>query len=188
MGFSRQEYWSGLPLLSPEDLPDPRDQIWVSCIAGRFFSIWAIGKTLLCTLGLLKGLNRLLLRKHFENAMHTLRSGDWFHSLQASLWNQFLPSSGSALASFGYLPHPRPHPHTHTHTGSEEDEHPRGSSRPSSCSHICSLPPSGVSPTAARLSPVVVNITITKIIFWITSAWTPAQKLGFNWSGLSVIY
>ena len=23
MGFSRQEYWSGLPLSSPGDLPDP---------------------------------------------------------------------------------------------------------------------------------------------------------------------
>ena len=23
MGFSRQEYWSGLPLPSPKDLPDP---------------------------------------------------------------------------------------------------------------------------------------------------------------------
>ena len=23
MGFSRQEHWSGLPFLSPEDLPDP---------------------------------------------------------------------------------------------------------------------------------------------------------------------
>ena len=23
-GFSRQEYWSGLPFPSPEDLPDPR--------------------------------------------------------------------------------------------------------------------------------------------------------------------
>jgi len=23
MGFSRQEYWSGLPLPSPEDLPNP---------------------------------------------------------------------------------------------------------------------------------------------------------------------
>ena len=23
MGFSRQEYWSGLPLLSPGDLPGP---------------------------------------------------------------------------------------------------------------------------------------------------------------------
>ena len=25
MGFSRQEYWSGLPFPSPEDLPHPRD-------------------------------------------------------------------------------------------------------------------------------------------------------------------
>ena len=24
MGFSRQEYWSGLPFPSPEDLPNPR--------------------------------------------------------------------------------------------------------------------------------------------------------------------
>ena len=23
MGFSRQEYWNGLPFLSPEDLPNP---------------------------------------------------------------------------------------------------------------------------------------------------------------------
>ena len=23
MGFSRQEYWSGLPFLSPEDFPNP---------------------------------------------------------------------------------------------------------------------------------------------------------------------
>ena len=32
--FSRQEYWSGLPVPSPEDLPDPE-------IAGRCFTIWA---------------------------------------------------------------------------------------------------------------------------------------------------
>ena len=24
MGFSRQEYWSGVPFTSPEDLPDPQ--------------------------------------------------------------------------------------------------------------------------------------------------------------------
>ena len=39
MGFSRQEYWSGLPLPSPGDLPD-RDWTQDSCIAGRFFTIW----------------------------------------------------------------------------------------------------------------------------------------------------
>ena len=37
MKFSRQEYWSGLPFPSPEDLPET----WVSCIAGRLFPIWA---------------------------------------------------------------------------------------------------------------------------------------------------
>ena len=42
MGFSRQEYWSGLPLPTPRDLPDPgiepaslASPTW----AGRFFII-----------------------------------------------------------------------------------------------------------------------------------------------------
>ena len=43
LGFSRQEYWSGLPFPSPGDLPN-RDWTWVSCIVGRFFTIWATGK------------------------------------------------------------------------------------------------------------------------------------------------
>ena len=38
MGFPRQEYCSELPLLSPGDWT------WVSCIAGRFFTIWATRK------------------------------------------------------------------------------------------------------------------------------------------------
>ena len=28
MGFSRQEYWSGLPVTSPEDFPDPGIEPW----------------------------------------------------------------------------------------------------------------------------------------------------------------
>ena len=28
MGFSRQEYWSGLPFPSPGDLPDPEMEPW----------------------------------------------------------------------------------------------------------------------------------------------------------------
>ena len=39
MGFFMQEYWSGLPFLSPGDLSDPANQ--VSSIAGRLFTIWA---------------------------------------------------------------------------------------------------------------------------------------------------
>ena len=40
MGFSRQEYWSGLPRLLPGDRPNPRIEPmshYVSCIAGVFF-------------------------------------------------------------------------------------------------------------------------------------------------------
>ena len=34
MEFSRQQYWSGLPW------PSPGDRTWVSCIVGRFFTVW----------------------------------------------------------------------------------------------------------------------------------------------------
>ena len=36
MGFSRQEYWSGLPCPPPEDLPDPRIKPESPALAGRF--------------------------------------------------------------------------------------------------------------------------------------------------------
>ena len=39
MGFSRQEYWSGVPLPSPGS-SQTSDQIQVSCIAGGFFTDW----------------------------------------------------------------------------------------------------------------------------------------------------
>ena len=41
MGFSRQEYWSGLPWPSPGESSQPREQTQVSCIPGRFFTSWA---------------------------------------------------------------------------------------------------------------------------------------------------
>ena len=37
MGFSRQEYWSGLPYPPPGDLPGPGIKL-VFCIAGEFFT------------------------------------------------------------------------------------------------------------------------------------------------------
>ena len=43
MGFSRQEYWSGLPFPSPGS-SRPRGQTWVSCIAGGCVTIWASRK------------------------------------------------------------------------------------------------------------------------------------------------
>jgi len=42
MGFSRQEYWNGLPFPSPADFSQASDWTQVSCIAGgRFFAVWA---------------------------------------------------------------------------------------------------------------------------------------------------
>ena len=43
-GIPQAKYWSGLPLPSPADLPDPA--IWISCIAGWFFTIWATEEAL----------------------------------------------------------------------------------------------------------------------------------------------
>ena len=39
MGFSRQEYWSGLPFPSPEDLPDPGIEPGFSAFVGRRFTV-----------------------------------------------------------------------------------------------------------------------------------------------------
>ena len=38
MGFSRQEYWSGLPFPSPGDLPDPEINPTSPALAGGFFT------------------------------------------------------------------------------------------------------------------------------------------------------
>ena len=41
MGFSRQEYWSGLPFSPPQDLPDPGikpESLTSPALAGRFFT------------------------------------------------------------------------------------------------------------------------------------------------------
>ena len=45
VGFSRQEYWSGLPFPSPADLPDPGikpTSLMSPALAGRFFTTGAI--------------------------------------------------------------------------------------------------------------------------------------------------
>ena len=39
-GFSRQQYWRGLPCSPPGDLPN-RDRTQISHIAGEFFTVWA---------------------------------------------------------------------------------------------------------------------------------------------------
>ena len=44
MGFSRQEYWSGLPFPSPGDLPDPGIEPMSPALEGRFFTAEPQGK------------------------------------------------------------------------------------------------------------------------------------------------
>ena len=46
MGFSRQEYWSGLPCPPWGDLPDPGIEPRSPHIAGRFFTIWVTREAL----------------------------------------------------------------------------------------------------------------------------------------------
>ena len=38
LGFSRQDYWSGLPFLSPEDIPNPGIKPMSPALAGKFFT------------------------------------------------------------------------------------------------------------------------------------------------------
>ena len=38
MEFSRQEYWSGFPFLSPRDLPNPGIKPTLPALAGKFFT------------------------------------------------------------------------------------------------------------------------------------------------------
>ena len=42
LGFSRQEYWSGLPYPPPGDLPDPGTEPTSLALAGGFFTTGAI--------------------------------------------------------------------------------------------------------------------------------------------------
>ena len=44
MGFSRQEYWSGLPFPSPEDLPNPGIESTSPALADGFFTTEPPGK------------------------------------------------------------------------------------------------------------------------------------------------
>ena len=45
MGFSRQEYWSGLPFPTPEDVPNPEIEPESPTLVGRFFTTTPPGKS-----------------------------------------------------------------------------------------------------------------------------------------------
>ena len=44
IGFSRQEYWSGLPFPSPGDLPDPGIELWSPTLQGDALTFEPPGK------------------------------------------------------------------------------------------------------------------------------------------------
>ena len=44
MGFSRQEYWSGLPFPSPGSFPDAGFKFTSPALAGKFFTTEELGK------------------------------------------------------------------------------------------------------------------------------------------------
>ena len=46
MGFSRQEYWSGLPFPTPGDLPDPGMEPASPALVGQLFTTEPPGKPL----------------------------------------------------------------------------------------------------------------------------------------------
>ena len=54
MGFPRQEYWSGLLLPSPGDLPDPGLEHASLALASGFFTIWEALKSTVLILVLVK--------------------------------------------------------------------------------------------------------------------------------------
>ena len=51
IGFSRQEYWSGLPCPPPRDLPIPGTEVLSPALAGGFFTTAPPGKPRVQSLG-----------------------------------------------------------------------------------------------------------------------------------------
>ena len=114
MGFSRQEYWSGLPFCSPGDLPDPGMEpasLLPPALAGKFFTTqspvyppdWlalALGATRAPPQGLCSQLPVYVLKGSIENicAMFPLPLPPhsfffpflFFYSFREEKWNQML--------------------------------------------------------------------------------------------------
>ena len=74
MGFSRREYWSGLPCPPPGDLPDPGIEPGSPALAGRLFTIWASREALLCSICTQLGWSQNCCKhpfSHLENAVNS---------------------------------------------------------------------------------------------------------------------
>ena len=125
MGFSRQEYWSGLPCPPPGDVPDPGIKpvsLMSPALADRFFTTRASRETLSLLFGIHKHMTlfkvlRQPARKksawvYFTNAFKMI----WFWSRPLGLWavsaGFFLQQQLTYWVSetnnlvFGIYPHP----------------------------------------------------------------------------------
>ena len=102
MGFSRQEYWSGVPFDFSRDLPDPGTELASPALEDRFFITKPPGKSQM--LGHKESDRshcRSLLRA-FSTLMFTVTLGEgrmtWVFPKVNRLWNPF---SGDQRARFG---------------------------------------------------------------------------------------
>ena len=96
MGFSRQEYWSGLPCPPPEDLPNPGIQLMAPvspALTDGFFTTsttWEAGMTALHNIGLIKKFISFL-RKLLQNLNKLF--------VQLNTWSSLGPGCPSPLNS-----------------------------------------------------------------------------------------
>ena len=101
MGFSRQEYWSGLPFPSPGESSLPRDQTQVSRIGGRRFNLWANLGNLISgssafsksNLNIWKFSVHVLLKPALKNFEHYF-AGMWDECNCTAVWTLALPFFG----------------------------------------------------------------------------------------------
>ena len=78
MGFSRQEYWSGLPFPPPRDLPDPGIEsasLTFAALAGRFFTTSATWEVLN-----ISGISFGVMQNEFKTFFYDFYGGDFFFS------------------------------------------------------------------------------------------------------------
>ena len=89
MGFSRQEYWSGLPFPPPGDLPDPGLQTASPALAGEFFTteppgklswvikVYAFVKTEVCMLNMCALGENILIPTYYFKMHQKIRIDRW---------------------------------------------------------------------------------------------------------------
>ena len=116
MGFSSQEFWSGLPFSSPRELPDPGIEPASPALAGRFFTTEPPGKLYPLCLSLNNNLFICIFHWIYQITLKytiiiflTLRLSNWFKATQ-------LIEGRKARSACLWRPHPQSPRHHHTST------------------------------------------------------------------------